>query len=163
MTPAEITRYLHEHIAITRQLGASVDAYDGASVRIVAPLGPNLNHRQTAFGGSLAALAILAGWTLVHLALRERGTDARLVIQRSEVDFDAPVDGDLVVSAALPPAPQWERFLAMLERHSRARVRVRGTIGPDARGVRAGAHEGTYVAARLERVEAGRGGAVRVD
>lgn len=150
MTLGEITRYVHEHIPITRALGAEVDAYDRTSVRLVAPLGPNLNHRSTAFGGSLSALAILAGWTLLHLALRERGIGAQVVIQRSEMDFDAPVATDLAVTATLPPPEQWDRFLATLGRHRRARVRVRSTVSATPEGGGAGAHEGVYVAILAE-------------
>jgi thioesterase domain-containing protein len=146
MTLRETTLYLHEHIPITAHLGAAVEAYDGSSIRLAAPLGPNLNHRSTAFGGSLSALAILSGWTLLHLALRERGIDARVVIQRSEMDFDAPVTGDLVVTSVLPASRQWERFLATLGRHARARVRVGGTV--IASGASAGTHGGVYVAVR---------------
>jgi thioesterase domain-containing protein len=148
----EVTRYLHEQIPITRQLGAVVQGYDGAEVRLAAPLEPNLNHRCTAFGGSLSAVAILAGWTLVHLKLRERGVDAALVIQRSEVDFDEPVTGDFVATAALPPTAEWDRFLATLARHGRARIHVRGTI--EAGSGKAGTYEGVYVAVRPARSSA---------
>jgi len=145
----DATRYLHEQIPITRQLGAVVQGYDGATVRLAAPLAPNLNHRSTAFGGSLSAVAILAGWTLLHLKLRERGADVALVIQRSEIDFDEPVDGDFVATAALPPAAEWDRFLATLGRHGRARIHVRGTIEAGSRKV--GTYEGVYVALRPAR------------
>ncbi len=148
MTLDETTRYLHDHIPLTRHLGAVVEAYDRTSVRLAAPLAPNLNHRSTAFGGSLSALAILAGWTLLHLALRERGIEARLVIQRSEVDFDEPVGGDFTATASLPGSADWERFLATLARRRKARVRVRGAIHSQS-GV-GGTYEGVYVAARLD-------------
>lgn len=144
MTLDEITRYLHEHIPLTRNLGAVVELWDGATVRLGAPLAPNLNHRSTAFGGSLSALAILSGWALVHLSLRERGLEARVVIQRSELDFEEPVDGDFTASSALPPAADWDRFLATLTRHRRARVTVTSTLRW-ASGV-GGEHRGTYVA-----------------
>jgi thioesterase domain-containing protein len=144
VTLDEITRYLHEHIPLTRHLGATVLEWDGTSVRLGAPLAPNLNHRATAFGGSLSALAILSGWALVHLALRERGLDARVVIQRTELDFEEPVAGDFSATSALPPAREWERFLATLSRHRRARVTVSSTLRTTS-GV-GGEHRGTYVA-----------------
>jgi len=147
MTPDEITRYVHEHIPLTRHLGAAVLEWTGASVRLGAPLAPNLNHRGTAFGGSLSALAILSGWALVHLALRDRGVEARVVIQRSELDFDDPVDGDFEATATLPPAGDWDRFLATLDRHRRARVVISSTLR-SAGGV-GGAHRGTYAAVVL--------------
>jgi thioesterase domain-containing protein len=146
MTLDEITAYVHEHIPMTAALGAQVVHVDSGSVRLRAPLAPNLNHRGTAFGGSLSALAILAGWVLVHLQLRDRGVSARLVIQRSVLDFDAPVDGDFTATATLPGAPAWDRFLATLARHRSARVTVVATLAC-ASGA-GGRHEGTYVATR---------------
>ena len=147
MTTDELTRYLHEHIPLTRHLGATATAWDGTTVRLAAPLAPNLNHRSTAFGGSLSAMAILAGWALVHLALRDRGVDARVVIQRTELDFEEPVDGDFTATATLPPPKEWDRFLATLARHRRARVEIDATLrSPSGEG---GHHVGTYVAVLL--------------
>jgi thioesterase domain-containing protein len=146
MTLDEITAYVHAAIPITASLGARVEAYDGGSVRLSAPLAPNLNHRGTAFGGSLSAVAILSGWVLVHLKLREAGITARLVIQRSALDFEAPVDGDFTATATLPAKAAWDRFLATLTRHRSARVTVPSTLaGPSGAG---GRHEGTFVATR---------------
>ena len=146
MTLDEITAYVHAQMPITRSLGARVELYDGASVRVAAPLAPNLNHFGTAFGGSLSSLAILSGWVLLHLQLGERGIATRLVIQRSALDFAAPVDGDFTATSILPAPPAWNRFLATLARHRSARVTVTSTLAC-ASGV-GGRHEGTYVATR---------------
>lgn len=148
MTLADITRLVQEQIPITRHLGAVVADYDGTSIRLEAPLAPNVNHRATAFGGSLSALAILAGWTLLHLALRERGLEASVVIQRSALDFDRPIDGDFCATARLPAPADWERFLATFRRRGRARVHVRGAV--ESPGSVGGAYEGAYVALRSE-------------
>ncbi len=147
MTLDEVTQYLHEHIPLTRHLGATVAHWDGNTVRLSAPLAPNLNHRGTAFGGSLSALAIVCGWTLLHLALRERGVSHRIVIQSSKMDFAEPVDGDFTATSALPDPARWDRFLTTLRRHDRARIVVTSSVeSPDVVG---GSHEGTYVALRL--------------
>jgi thioesterase domain-containing protein len=146
MTLDEITAYLHAQMPITRSLGARVEHYGGDSVRVAAPLAPNLNHFATVYGGSLAAVAILSGWVLLDLQLRDRGIANRLVIQRSVFDFAAPVDGDFTATSSLPPAAAWNRFLATLARHHTARVKIATTVAC-ASGVR-GRHEGTYVAMR---------------
>ena len=147
MTLDEITAYLHEHIPITRNLGVRVEHYDGRSVRLAAPLAPNLNHRATAFGGSLSSIAILSGWVLIHLQLRERGITNRLVIHRSALDFEAPVDGDFTATSTLPPDAAWTRFLATLARHRTARVTVSSTIA--CASAVGGRHEGTSVGVRI--------------
>ncbi len=147
MTLDEITAYVHQHIPITASLRARIEWYDGDSVRVSAPLAPNLNHTGTVFGGSLSAVAILSGWVLLHLQLQDRGIAARVVIQRTALEFEAPVDGDFTATATLPQAPAWDRFLATLSRHRSARVTVASSLAC-ASGV-GGRHEGTYVATRL--------------
>jgi thioesterase domain-containing protein len=144
MTLDEITAYLHAHIPLTRGLAAAARRWDGASLVLGAPLAPNLNHRQTAFGGSLSAVAILAGWGVVHLALRERGLDARVVIQRSAMEFVAPAAGDFAAAASVPEPRAWERFVTTLRRHGRARVAVAASV--TCGGVLVASHEGTYAA-----------------
>lgn len=149
MTLDEITAYLHAHIPITGALGAAAVLWDGERLRLAAPLAPNLNHRGTAFGGSMSALAVLAGWGVLHLGLRARGVDGRLVVQRSAMEFLAPADGDFSATAALPPRDAWRRFLATYERHGRARVAVSTEVAC-ASGIVA-AHEGTYAVLRAPR------------
>jgi thioesterase domain-containing protein len=146
MTVGEVTRYLHEHIPLTRHLGATVESYDHRSIRLAAPLDLNLNHRNTAFGGSMSALAILSGWTLLHLNLREREVVARLIIQHSTFDFREPVDGDFTATSTLPAPARWERFLVTLARHDRARVAITAVVRFGSRT--GGSHEGVYVAIR---------------
>ncbi len=146
MTTAELTTYLHEHIPITRGLGARVEHLDDRSVRLVAPLAPNLNHRATAFGGSLSTLAILSGWVLIHAQLLGRDVAGRIVIQRSAFDYQAPVEGDFSATATLPDPKAWDRFLATLQRHHAARVVIPSEVTCGT--VVGGRHEGTYAVLR---------------
>ncbi len=128
MNLPEITAYIHEHIPLTAHLGAAVDAFDGTSVVLSAPLRPNLNHRNTAFGGSISALGILSGWTLLFLKLRELGIRNRLVIQKSSCDFQDPVTDDFKATCNLPDSATWEKFIKTLTRHGRARITVSSKI-----------------------------------
>ena len=74
--PRALARYLHEHMPLTRALGVSVLAAGQQGVNLAAPLAANINHQSTAFGGSLASLAILAGWSWVWVHLRAGGSKA---------------------------------------------------------------------------------------
>jgi thioesterase domain-containing protein len=148
----EVTAYLHEHIPITAHLGACVESYDGTSVCIGAPLQANLNHRYTAFGGSISALGILSGWTLLHLRLKEEGIKSRLVIQKSSVDFLNPIAEDFRATGVMPLAKEWEKFVRTLQKFGRARITVRSQI--ESSSGTGGMHEGVYVAVRLKEGEA---------
>jgi thioesterase domain-containing protein len=143
----ELTTYLYEHIPLTRALGVVAQAWDGRTLSLRAPLEPNRNLRGTAFGGSLAALAIVCGWAALHLALGEGAGDLRLVIQRSTLDFQTPVEGEFSAVASVPDGDAWARFLRGLKRRGRARIAVPGDIRCDGRI--AGRHEGVYAALPL--------------
>ena len=146
--PAEssLQRYLHEHIPISIHLGAAAMEAATDRVRLLAPLAANLNHRGTAFGGSISALAILAGWSLLHLRLKAVGGSWRIVIQRNAVEYLAPAEADFEAECAAPDPAAWERFVAMLD------LRGRGRLDLTARVVSAGrlaaTFEGRYVAIR---------------
>ena len=54
------------------------------------PLGPNRNHQQTAFAGSLNALCTIAGWGTVFLLLKELDRRGNIVIRRSSISIRSP-------------------------------------------------------------------------
>jgi thioesterase domain-containing protein len=147
MSAEEFTQYLHRHIPLTAAVGAQVLRYRPGEIEISAPFAPNINHRGTAFGGSLATLGILSGWAVLHLALREEKMEARLVIQNSSTDFAEPVNEDFIAVSRLPP-PDRERFMKTLRRYRRARVTVNTEIRSS--GAPAVTHKGTYVALMVE-------------
>lgn len=126
MTPdaTALEHYLHEHIPISGPLGVRVLAAGAGGVRLAAPLGPNLNHRQTAFGGSLAALAILAAWSWLHLKLRGEGFVGRLVIQGNSMEYLAAAEGDFEADCRAPGAERWALFARTLAQRGRARIEL---------------------------------------
>jgi thioesterase domain-containing protein len=145
---AAVERYLHEHIPITRHMGVCVTDYDGDKVRLAAPLASNLNHRSTAFGGSLSSLGILAGWTLLHIKMLEAECRVRLVIQHSEMDFTAPAHSDFAAECRMPDTAAWRRFKQALDKRGRGRLALAADLWAD--GIRVGRHHGTYVAVCLD-------------
>ncbi|MCG6955615.1 MAG: thioesterase domain-containing protein [Gemmatimonadetes bacterium] len=116
--------YLHEHIPLSLAMETRVVEATSAGVTLGAPLEPNVNHRETAFGGSVAALAILAGWSLMHLLLGNEGIPAHTVIQTSEIRYLAPIAAPFEARARPPASAAWQRFLAALKRKGRGRVRL---------------------------------------
>lgn len=135
--------YLREHIPLTAAIGVRVIEAGPDLVRLRAPLEPNLNHRSTAFGGSVAALAVLSGWTLVHLRLASQGLPARTVVQQSTVRYDAPIHDAFEVVCEAPAADAWARFTRALARRGKGRVWVQASVASEGRV--AASFEGAYV------------------
>lgn len=142
-TRAEVEAYLHAQIPISAAMGVRVVEASESGVRLRAPLEPNINHQSTVFGGSAAAIAILAGWTLLHVRLNRTGPESRIVIQNTYVHYDAPIDGAIEVVTRPPDPAAWDRFTRTLERRGKARIEIRVDLEQD--GARAGGLSGAYV------------------
>lgn len=128
MSPETLEKYVHEHIPLSKAMGVQVVAIGGGSVTLRAPLEPNINHRDTVFGGSASALAILAAWSLLHTRLVKEGMNTRLVIQRNTMEYTRPIPGEFAATATLPEQGEWDRFLRTLERRGRARLQVEAVV-----------------------------------
>ena len=147
MSPEAFTAYLHRNIPLTAALQLRVLHSGGDRIELMAPLEPNRNHRDTAFGGSLATLGIVPGWALLHQGLQQEGIEARIVVQKSDCDFLEPVSEAFTASGSLP-AEEWLRFLATLRKRRRARITVQTTLRSAGREVVR--HSGTFVALQGE-------------
>ncbi len=140
----DLQSYLHDHIPLTAAMGITVEVATAEAVVLVAPLGPNVNHRHTMFGGSLASLGITASWALLHVRLRGHGFRGRLVVQKSETDFLAPATTTARATARLAEDADWERFVEVLERRGKSRI---GTVAvTTCADERVAVTRGTYVA-----------------
>jgi thioesterase domain-containing protein len=141
---AATERFFHEQIPLTKAMGVLVETHDGRQLVLTAPLAANHNHLGTAFGGSLAALATLAGYGLLWLELGNR--DAHIVIRRSELDYRHPVTGPLRAICRKPPEAELAVFRATFAKAGKARVRLEVTVEEAGRVCMTFA--GTFVAIR---------------
>ena len=148
MEIAELEAYLHERIPLSCAMQVSVLEVGEEHLRVGAPLAPNINHRRTVFGGSASAAAMLAAWGLLYVRLRREGRPARLVIQRSAMEFLQPIDDAFIATSRVASPDAWPRFLAALERKGRARIAVE--VDLDCRGETVGRFQGEFVAVRSE-------------
>lgn len=150
----QLEQTLHAEIPLTRAMDIRVLGFDARGLVLGAALAPNLNHKKTAFGGSLNSLATLACWGLIQLLVRDGERPITVVIQESSVRYLAPVTQDMQAHCPLPPAAEVEKFLHTLERKGRARLELEATIDADAEtAVRFHGRFVAYDKARFRRVE----------
>ena len=141
---AALQQYLHDHIPLSKAMQVSVLAASDDGVTLGAPLAPNINHRDTVFGGSSSAVAILAAWSLLHTRLASSGLSCRLVIQRNTMDYERPIEGDFTARSFVAQPDAWPQFMRMLGRKGRARITVNAVL--EQAGQRVGQLEGEFVA-----------------
>jgi thioesterase domain-containing protein len=144
MNEPDLQEYLHTHIPLSRAMDVTVTEATRERVVLSAPLAPNINHRETAFGGSLSTLAILSAWSLLQLRLRSEGQAARLVIHQNTMHYDAPATSTFTATAQAPTEESWRRFTQTLSRRGKARVSVSSLVESD--GALVGRFEGEFVA-----------------
>jgi thioesterase domain-containing protein len=123
--PSYLQRLIDSEIPLARHIGVAVEQADEQAVVLSAPFEKNANHKGTAFGGSLYCVAVLTGWAWVtrYLGLQRIAADA--VIQESNVEFLAPVHGELRAHLIAPATAEIDKFRKMLERAGRGRIQLR--------------------------------------
>lgn len=125
----ETEQFLHQQIPITLAMGVQLEHYDGNQLILTAPLEPNHNHLGTAFGGSLSALATLAGYSLLWLLLGDR--QAHIVVKSSSICYLHPVTGGIRVICQKPPEAAVQDFRRAYASKGRARLQLQATVEED--------------------------------
>lgn len=123
-----LTEFVQTHLPTAQALQISVADYDSQTLTLRAPLAPSVNDKQTAFGGSLYVVAVMAGWGMVYLRCRELGIDPNIVVARGEIDYLAPVDSDIVASSLAVDESAWQRFFSDFESRSKAKIELRTQV-----------------------------------
>jgi thioesterase domain-containing protein len=139
-----LQKYLHERIPISKAMGVEVLEATVDGVKLAAPLSPNINHRETVFGGSASAVAILSAWSLLYLRLKNENMNSRIVIQRSTITYEQPITDMFTSSSVVCDPSDWLKFITTLKRRKRARVKIRSILECNERKV--GEFEGDFVA-----------------
>ncbi len=119
---------LNAEIPITAALGLWVAGFEAGALTLAAPLAPNINHKDTAFAGSLNAVLTLAGWSMLWLIVYCEAIPAKVVIQDSAIRYLRPVAYDFLAECRLPASAQVERFLLILRRKGKARMELTAEI-----------------------------------
>ncbi len=144
---ARLEALWQDEIPVARAMQARVERLDGEGLVAAAPLAANRNHMGTAFGGSLQALATLAGWAVTLVAAGE-DAGCRVVVAQATTRFLAPVDGPLRAQADWPGPDEAAEFRQRLETRGRARLTVDVHFGEKDRP--AAVFTGDFVAMRTD-------------
>lgn len=136
MTPEaqarELEGRLRSQIAVARAMDVRIAAFDGARIRLAAPLEPNLNDKGTGFAGSLSTLVTLSGWCLATLIGEADGERCDAAVYHAELDFLRPVREALATEAWLAEPADADRLRDRLAAGRRGKVRVEARLGPAA-------------------------------
>lgn len=119
---------LNEEIPLTRAMGLVVKSLTNDSVCLTAPLANNINHKSTAFGGSLYSIAVLAGWSLIYSQLQDRKLEGHIVIQESDIKYIKPVITDIEAVCRIESPALMEKFILTYLKKDMARIMLNTSI-----------------------------------
>lgn len=147
------TQEVHRDIPLSRHMEFSFRDFDcqldkGAKLYTDLPLLPNINDKQTAFGGSIATLATLSGWSLCTLISRHLGFPSQVVVYYSEQHYNAPIKEDFY-SLATIDVSDLQAFQRGLMTQKKAKLSVTVDIFPahsKTEQASAGRYTGKYLA-----------------
>ncbi len=98
----DLDAFLKEHLPLARAAGVVIDSYDGDVLQVSAPLELNINDKQTAFGGSLYNLCVIAAWGMTDLKAKELNLIGDIVVAKGEINYLRPLRSRLIAKAFLP-------------------------------------------------------------
>ncbi len=135
IAPVEISEKLKhffiEHLPITQFMGLEVESYDGETLILTAPLEPNINDKQTAFGGSLYNTAVMACWGMIYLKTQEKNISCNQVVTEGTMKYLAPVEGRIRAICHAPSEEELASFFEHFERKGRARIGLEAAVYND--------------------------------
>ena len=76
----KLSDFFKKNLPITQFMEMDVESYDGKTLILAAPLDPNINDKQTAFGGSLYNASVMACWGMAYLKTQEAGIVCNQVV-----------------------------------------------------------------------------------
>jgi thioesterase domain-containing protein len=140
-----VERFLSEKIPLTLAMGVQVVTIEPLTIE--APVQLNSNHLGTAFGGSINAVATLAGYGSLWLKLRE-DPSVHVIIAESSVRFLRPVRETIRAVCCRPRDAALATLKSELAAKNRGRIRLRVRV--EELDATAAEFEGLFVAVRSD-------------
>ena len=122
MTPNELQTFIRTKIPAAEFMQVAVTRAEPDMIEVSAPLAPNSNVHGTLFGGSSAAIGLVAAWSLVYQRMLLDRIDATLVVSRHSMTYLRPVGGSFSALAQFADAQAWPHFTAALSENGKGRV-----------------------------------------
>lgn len=123
---------LHNEIPLTKFMDLEITKYDEKELITIAPLNKNINDKGTAFGGSLATLTIISGWSICWLISKELEINSEnIVVIKNEHSYRKPVTKELICHTKRPTKYEIENLKNKLLLKKSASIKISSQIIED--------------------------------
>lgn len=123
---------LHNEIPLTKFMDLKITKYDEKELITIEPLNKNINDKGTAFGGSLATLTIISGWSICWLISKELEINSEnIVVIKNEHSYRKPVTKELICHTKRPTKDEIENLKNKLLLKKSASIKISSQIIED--------------------------------
>ena len=143
MTREEAQQYIETNIPVTKAMGMTIKTLSRDEVTLSAPIKENINHRGSAFGGSIDSVFLTTGWAFIRFLIDHYQPTPIIVGSRGSTNFQKPVLKDFESNLVMPSDKEVNTFLDTFDRFGKARITLKATITED--GETCASFEGDYV------------------
>lgn len=124
----ELQDKLHGEILPTKTLDFRVYAIDAEVLSLSAPLDLNINDKGTAFGGSIASLCTITGWSMCWLIARQLDLECDMVVYESNMSYSRPITKDFIAEVSFPNEDQIQIIKAKMSEKNKAALELEVVI-----------------------------------
>ncbi|WP_373089802.1 YiiD C-terminal domain-containing protein [Zhongshania sp.] len=124
MNGKALDNFIGLYLPTAQHMQLSVKSYDGKSLRLHAPLGPSINDKLTAFGGSIYCVAVMACWGMTYLRCVDYGLDPDIVVAEASIEYLKPIPDDIIAQSLVADERDWQRFFQHFEARGRAKINL---------------------------------------
>lgn len=140
----KLQQKIHSGIPLSESMQFNIAELSANSILVQAPLAPNVNVHGTGFAGSIYSVAVLAGWALCTHIMDVRGMKGDLVVASAEIQYRAPVRGEILCRGEVSEADSAEFYDNFKER-GKGRLSLTIEVGDAPQAIL----QGTYYALSL--------------
>ncbi len=115
-------------IPLSEAMQFEITELDTNSIRVYAPLAPNVNIHGTGFAGSIYSLAVLTGWALCRHIMSVYDLDGDLVVGTAEIKYRAALTDDIHCHCAVLEEAR-QHFIDSFKAGGKSRLTLQITVG----------------------------------
>ncbi|MDO6462266.1 YiiD C-terminal domain-containing protein [Granulosicoccaceae sp. 1_MG-2023] len=147
---AELQQKIDNDIKPAAAMKFSIAGYDGERFALGAPKQFNTNHHGTVFGGSLYAIAAVAGWGVLRCKLDDYQLEGTIVVKEAGMRYLRPVTEDFVIHTQIHPEDDLAQVMQTYRDTGSCNLRIHGEI--QNKGKDAAIYDGVYSVKDLSRL-----------
>ncbi|QLY24113.1 YiiD C-terminal domain-containing protein [Bdellovibrio sp. KM01] len=128
----DLIQILSDNIKLYEHLGITVETLNSHRAVLKVDLQKNLNHKGTAFGGSLYATGVMSAYALVLAGLKYYKIETEnIVIAKGVIEYLRPIDSDFRILCEFPSLEEEKSFYQELQDKKRVRRDLKVQIFKD--------------------------------